>query len=79
MKAGYGEELEEAMFSQSQMDALKKAYAPLKGKTDYKSATGSKMNFNKLKNKMKSYSVSHLQQLSVADIPMVSDAAKELL
>ena len=73
------EELEEAMFSQSQMDALKKAYAPLKGKTDYKSATGSKMNFNKLKNKMKSYSVSHLQQLSVADIPMVSDAAKELL
>jgi len=51
----------------------------LKGKTDYKSATGSKMNFNKLKNKMKSYSVSHLQQLSVADIPMVSDAAKELL
>ena len=73
------EELEEAMFSQSQMDALQKAYAPLKGKTDYKSATGSKMNFNKLKNKMKSYSVSHLKQLSVADIPMVSDAAKELL
>ena len=62
-----------------QISALQKAYAPLKGKTDYKSATGSKMNFNKLKNKMKSYSVSHLQQLSVADIPMVSDAAKELL
>ena len=73
------EELEEAKFTPAQMDALKKAYAPLKGKTDYKSATGSKMNFNKLKNKMKSYSVSHLKQLSVADIPMVSDAAKELL
>ena len=79
MKAGYGEELEEAMFSQSQMDALKKAYAPLKGKTDYKSATGSKMNFNKLKNKLKGTPKQGLKQLSTADIPMVSDAAKELL
>ena len=73
------EELEEAMFSQSQMDALKKAYAPLKGKTDYKSATGSKMNFNKLKNKLKGTPKQGLKQLSTADIPMVSDAAKELL
>ena len=73
------EELEEAMFSQSQMDALKKAYAPLKGKTDYKSATGSKMNFNKLKNKLKGTPQQGLKQLSTADIPMVSDAAKELL
>ena len=73
------EDLDEAKFTPAQIGALQKAYAPLKGKTDYKSATGSKMNFNKLKNKMKSYSVSHLQQLSVADIPMVSDAAKELL
>jgi len=73
------EDLDEARFTPAQISALQKAYAPLKGKTDYKSATGSKMNFNKLKNKMKSYSVSHLQQLSVADIPMVSDAAKELL
>ena len=73
------EELEEAMFSQSQMDALKKAYAPLKGKTDYKSATGSKMNFNKLKAKLKGTPKQGLKQLSVADIPMVSDAAKELL
>jgi len=72
-------ELDEAKFTPAQISALQKAYAPLKGKTDYKSATGSKMNFNKLKNKMKSYSVSHLQQLSVADIPMVSDAAKELM
>ena len=72
-------DLDEAKFTPAQISALQKAYAPLKGKTDYKSATGSKMNFNKLKNKMKSYSVSHLQQLSVADIPMVSDAAKELL
>ena len=79
VKAGYGEDLDEAKFTPAQISALQKAYAPLKGKTDYKSATGSKMNFNKLKNKMKSYSVSHLQQLSVADIPMVSDAAKELL
>ena len=73
------EDLDEAKFTPAQISALQKAYAPLKGKTDYKSATGSKMNFNKLKNKMKSYSVSHLQQLSVADIPMVSDAAKELM
>ena len=73
------EQVDEAKFTPAQISALQKAYAPLKGKTDYKSATGSKMNFNKLKNKMKSYSVSHLQQLSVADIPMVSDAAKELL
>jgi hypothetical protein len=72
-------DLDEAKFTPAQISALQKAYAPLKGKTDYKSATGSKMNFNKLKNKMKSYSVSHLKQLSVADIPMVSDAAKELL
>jgi len=72
-------ELDEAKFTPAQISALQKAYAPLKGKTDYKSATGSKMNFNKLKNKMKSYSVSHLKQLSVADIPMVSDAAKELM
>ena len=72
-------DLDEAKFTPAQISALQKAYAPLKGKTDYKSATGSKMNFNKLKNKMKSYSVSHLQQLSVADIPMVSDAAKELI
>ena len=62
------EDLDEAKFTPAQISALQKAYAPLKGKTDYKSATGSKMNFNKLKNKMKSYSVSHLQQLSVADI-----------
>jgi len=73
------EDLDEAKFTPAQIGALQKAYAPLKGKTDYTSATGNKMNFNKLKNKMKSYSVSHLQQLSVADIPMVSDAAKELL
>ena len=73
------EDLEEAMFSQSQMNALKKAYAPLKGKTDYKSATGSKMNFNKLKNKLKGTPKQGLKQLSTADIPMVSDAAKELL
>ena len=73
------EQVDEARFSTAQIDALKKAYAPLKGKDSYKSATGSKMNFNKLKNKMSSYSPSHLLQLSTADIPMVSDAAKELL
>ena len=73
------EDLDEAKFTPAQISALQKAYAPLKGKTDYKSATGSKMNFNKLKNKMKSYSISHLRQLSTSGIPMVSDAAKELL
>ena len=63
---------DEARFSQSQIDQLKKAYAPL-------SAKATDMHVSKLKNKMKSYSISHLRQLSTSGIPMVSDAAKELL
>ena len=66
------EDLDEARFSQSQIDQLKKAYTPL-------SAKATDMHVSKLKNKMKSYSISHLRQLSTSGIPMVSDAAKELL
>ena len=66
------EDLDEARFSQSQIDQLKKAYTPL-------SAKATDMHVSKLKNKMKSYSISHLSQLSTSGIPMVSDAAKELL
>ena len=66
------EQVDEARFSQSQIDQLKKAYAPL-------SAKATDMHVSKLKNKMKSYSISHLRQLSTSGIPMVSDAAKELL
>ena len=66
------EQVDEARFSQSQIDQLKKAYAPL-------SAKATDMHVSKLKNKMKSYSISHLSQLSTSGIPMVSDAAKELL
>ena len=68
----FKEELDEARFSQSQIDQLKKAYTPL-------SAKATDMHVSKLKNKMKSYSISHLRQLSTSGIPMVSDAAKELL
>ena len=66
------EQVDEARFSQSQIDQLKKAYTPL-------SAKATDMHVSKLKNKMKSYSISHLRQLSTSGIPMVSDAAKELL
>ena len=66
------EQVDEARFSQSQIDQLTKAYTPLSGKaTD--------MHVSKLKNKMKSFAPSHLLQLSTSGIPMVSDAAKEIL
>jgi len=73
------EDLDEAKFTPAQISELQKAYEPLKGKTDYKSATVRKMNFNKLKNKMKSYQVYHIQQLNVEEILMLSNVEKELL
>jgi len=66
------EQVDEARFSQSQIDQLTKAYTPLSGKA-------TEMHVSKLKNKMKSFAPSHLLQLSTSGIPMVSDAAKELL
>ena len=66
------EQVDEARFSQSQIDQLTKAYTPLSGKA-------TEMHVSKLKNKMKSFAPSHLLQLSTSGIPMVSDAAKEIL
>jgi len=67
------EELDEAAFSQAQIDTLKKAYGSF-------SSTGvSTNNMNKLRDTMKRYSKDHLSQLAKLDIPMVSKTAKELL
>ena len=67
------EELDEAAFSQAQIDTLKKAYGSF-------SSTGVSMNnMNKLRDTMKRYSKDHLSQLAKLDIPMVSKTAKELL
>ena len=67
------EELDEAAFSQAQIDTLKKAYGSF-------SSTGVSMkNMSKLKDTMKRYSKDHLSQLAKLDIPMVSKTAKELL
>jgi len=67
------EELDEAAFSQAQIDTLKKAYGSF-------SSTGVSMkNMDKLKDTMKRYSKDHLSQLAKLDIPMVSKTAKELL
>jgi len=66
-------ELDEAAFSQAQIDTLKKAYGSF-------SSTGVSMkNMDKLKDTMKRYSKDHLSQLAKLDIPMVSKTAKELL
>jgi len=66
-------ELDEAAFSQAQIDTLKKAYGSF-------SSTGvSTNNMNKLRDTMKRYSKDHLSQLAKLDIPMVSKTAKELL
>jgi len=62
-------ELDEAAFSQAQIDSLKKAYRSLSVSTS---------SMNKLRDKMKRYSKDHLSQLAKQDIPMVSDVAKEL-
>ena len=66
-------ELDEASFSQTQIDALKKAYSPMAGKNV------SMKNMDKLKNTMKNYPKTMLDILAKSDIPMVSKTAKELL
>ena len=66
-------ELDEAAFSQAQIDSLKKAYG------DFSSTGVSMKNMDKLKATMKRYSKNHLSQLAKLDIPMVSKTAKELL
>ena len=72
VKAGYGEDLDEAKFTPAQISALKKAYgniAPMRV---------SVKNTNKMRDLMKTYSKDLLKQLAVLDIPMVSNMAKEL-
>ena len=66
-------DLNEATFSTSQIDALKKAYSPMAGKNV------SMKNMDKLKNTMKNYPKTMLDTLAKSDIPMVSKMAKELL
>jgi len=66
-------ELDEASFSQTQIDALKKAYSPMAGKNV------SIKNMDKLKNTMKNYPKTMLDTLAKSDIPMVSKTAKELM
>lgn len=68
------EKLEEARFSQSQIDQLKKQFEPLRGKGE-KNA----VQMDKLAKMMGKYKPDHLLQLSTLDIPMVSKVAKALL
>ena len=72
VKAGYGEDLDEAKFTPAQVSALKKAYG------NFSSTGVSAKQMNKLRDLMKTYSKDHLDQLAVLDIPMVSKMAKEL-
>ena len=65
-------ELDEAAFSQAQIDSLKKAYG------DFSSTGVSMKNMDKLKATMKRYSKDHLNQLAKLDIPMVSKVAKAM-
>ena len=74
VKAGYGEELEEAKFTPAQVSALQKAYGQI-GPGGEKNA----MRMNQLAKMMGKYSKSHLSQLADMDIPMVSRVAKELM
>jgi len=68
------EQVDEARFSQSQIDQLKKQFGPLKDKGE-KNA----VQMDKLAKMMGKYSPDHLLQLSTLDIPMVSKVAKALL
>jgi hypothetical protein len=67
-------ELDEATFSTSQIDALKKAYGPV-GPGGEKNA----MQMDKLTKMMSRYPKTMLDTLAKSDIPMVSKVAKELL
>ena len=68
------EKLEEARFSQSQIDQLKKQFEPLRGKGE-----NNAVQMDKLAKMMGKYKPDHLLQLSTLDIPMVSKVAKALL
>ena len=68
------EQVDEARFSQSQIDQLKKLYGKL-GPGAEKNA----VKMDKLTKMMSKYSPDHLLQLSTLDIPMVSKVAKALL
>ena len=66
-------ELDEAAFSQTQIDALKQKYSGLRG------SEKNGIQMDKLAKIMKRYPSGHLNQLAKLDIPMVSKVAKELL
>ena len=68
------EQVDEARFSQSQIDQLKKSYGKL-GPGAEKNA----VKMDKLAKMMGKYKPDHLLQLSTLDIPMVSKVAKALL
>ena len=74
VKAGYGEDLEEAKFTPAQISKLQNTYGKL-GRGYEKNAT----RMNQLAKMMGKYSKDHLSQLANLDIPMVSRVAKELM
>jgi len=74
VKAGYGEDLEEAKFTPAQISKLQNTYGKL-GRGYEKNAT----RMNQLAKMMGKYSKDHLSQLANLDIPMVSKVAKELI
>ena len=74
VKAGYGEDLEEAKFTPAQISKLQNTYGKL-GRGYEKNAT----RMNQLAKMMGKYSKDHLSQLANLDIPMVSKVAKELM
>jgi len=66
------EELDEAAFSQTQIDALKQKYSGLRG------SEKNGIQMDKLAKIMKRYPKDHLNQLAKLDIPMVSKVAKAM-
>jgi len=65
-------ELDEAAFSQTQIDALKQKYSGLRG------SEKNGIQMDKLAKIMKRYPSGHLSQLAKLDIPMVSKVAKAM-
>jgi hypothetical protein len=68
------ETVEEARFSQSQIDALKKEFEPMRDRGEKNG-----LQMDKLAKTMKNYPKPMLDTLAKSDIPMVSKVAKELL
>jgi len=66
------EELDEAAFSQAQIDTLKQKYSGLSG------SEKNGIQMDKLAKIMKRYPSGHLNQLAKLDIPMVSKVAKAM-